>query len=179
MGSGSSISCDITLNSALRPDERAMYQNPRLIQQVLRESRTVAMVGLSGSSQRPSHFVGTYLKSEGYKVIPVNPLSDEILGERSFSSLMDIPADVSIDIVNIFRRPSECEQIVREAIDRGAGTVWMQLRVVNREAAALAREAGLNVIMDRCIKIEHGRYSGGLHWMGMNTEIISARRGSR
>jgi len=150
-----------------------------MIQRVLRSARTIAMVGLSGNAQRPSHFVGTYMQSEGYHVIPVNPASGEILGQKSFDSLLEVPANIEIDVVNIFRRPTECTPIVREAIERGAKSIWMQLRIVNREAAQLALDAGLTVIMDRCIKIEHGRYSGGLHWMGMNTEIISARRGSR
>jgi uncharacterized protein len=177
MGSAASFSCDITLNSALRPEEKPLYQDPRTIQRMLKDARTIAMVGLSGNVQRPSHFVATYMQAEGFRVIPVNPREREVLGEPSYPDLAAIPADIEVDIVAIFRRPDECLPIVEEAIARGVKAVWMQLRIINRAAAGRAREAGLTVVMDKCLKIEHGRYSGGLHWMGMNTEIISARRG--
>jgi len=137
----------------------------------------IAIVGLSPKSERPSYFVGSYLKSEGYRIIPVNPMAKEILGEKSYPDLLSIPEPV--DLVDVFRKPEDCVEVTKQAIQIGAKTLWLQLRVVNLEAAELAAAAGLNVIMDKCIKIEHGRYSGSLHWVGMNTEIISARRGQR
>jgi predicted CoA-binding protein len=135
------------------------------------------MVGLSKDPQRPSYFVGSYLKYEGYKVIPVNPTADEILGERSYPDLLSIPGPV--DLVDIFRPAPACLEIVQQAIEKRAKAIWMQLRIVNLEAARLAEEAGLEVIIDRCIKMEHGRYNGSLHWVGMNTELVTARKARR
>jgi predicted CoA-binding protein len=148
-----------------------------MIRNILSTTKTVAIVGLSPRPERPSYFVGTYLKYEGYRVIPVNPRATDILGEKSYPDLLSIPEPV--DMVDVFRAPEECLDVAKQAIQIGAKTLWLQLHVVNYEAAALAAEAGLNVVMDRCVKIEHGRYSGSLHWVGMNTEIISARRGRR
>jgi hypothetical protein len=165
------------MNTTLSDEERRLYQDPGVIRTVLSTTKTIAMVGLSPKSERPSHFVATYLKSEGYRVIPVNPMAAEILGEKSYPDLLSIPDPV--DMVDVFRQPDECVEIAKQAVQIGAKTLWLQLHVVNFEAARLAREAGLNVIMDRCVKIEHGRYNGSLHWVGMNTEIISARRGRR
>jgi hypothetical protein len=144
---------------------------------MLAETRTIAMVGLSKDPQRPSYFVGSYLKYEGYKVIPVNPTADEILGERSYPDLLSIPGPV--DLVDIFRPAPACLEIVQQAIEKRAKAIWMQLRIVNLEAARLAEEAGLEVIIDRCIKMEHGRYNGSLHWVGMNTELVTARKARR
>jgi predicted CoA-binding protein len=165
------------MNTVLSPELRATFQNPALIRKILGETKTIAMVGLSSNPQRPSYFVASYLKHEGYRIIPVNPAADTILGERSYPDLLNI--EEPVDLVDIFRRPAECTEIVRQAITIQAKSVWMQLRVVNPEAAHLAKASGLQVVMDRCVKMEHGRYNGSLHWVGMNTEIISARRARR
>ena len=141
---------------------------------ILRQSRTVAMVGLSSNPFRPSHFVAIYMLAEGYRVIPVNPRESEILGQKSYASLRDIPEPV--DLVDIFRDPKAVPPIVEEAIAIGAKTVWMQLGVINLEAAQRARDAGLNVVMDACVKIEHARFFGGLSTLGLNTGVISARK---
>lgn len=177
MGSGSGPASDVSLNTILPDEIRDKYINPGLIRDILMQTQTIAVVGLSPRKQRPSNFVATYLTYEGYRVIPVNPRATEILGEKAYPDLLRVPDP--IDLVNIFRRPEECVDIVKEAIQIGAKAVWMQLRVINLEAAKLAEEAGLKVVMDRCIKIEHGRYNGSLHWVGMNTELISARKTNR
>ena len=177
MGSGSSLAGDISMNTILPDAVRDKYINPALIREVLSNSKTIAMVGLSPKKQRPSNFVASYLNYEGYRVIPVNPRATEIYGEKAYPDLLSVPDPV--DLVNIFRRPEDCVPIVEQAIEIGAKAVWMQLRVVNMEAAKLAEAAGLKVVMDRCVKIEHGRYNGSLHWVGMNTEIITARKTSR
>lgn len=177
MGSGSSLAADVSMNTILSAEEQVKYMDSGVIRTVLATSKTVAIVGLSPKPERPSYFVGTYLQSEGYRVIPVNPRATEILGEKSYPDLLSIPFPV--DMVDVFRQPEECVEIARQAVQIGAKTLWLQLRVVNLEAAQIAAEAGLHVVMDRCVKIEHGRYSGSLHWVGMNTEIISARRGQR
>jgi len=177
MGLGTSLSCDISMNTNLSVEERNKYQNTDIIRRLLNTSRTIAIVGLSDKKERASNFVGSYLKSENYTVIPVNPLKQEILGEKCYPDLKSIP--VPVDIVDIFRRPDECVNIVREAIEIKAKAVWMQLGIVNREAAQLALDNGLLVVMDRCIKMEHGRFSGNLHWAGMNTEIITAKKANR
>ncbi|MBL8154655.1 MAG: CoA-binding protein [Anaerolineae bacterium] len=177
MGSGSSLAVDVSMNTILPEEERLKYQDPGTIRTILSTTRTIAIVGLSPKSERPSYFVGSYLKYEGYRIIPVNPRAAEILGEKCYPDLLSIPEPV--DMVVAFRQPEECLEIAQHAVQIGAKTLWLQLRVVNLEAAQIARDAGLNVVMDRCVKIEHGRYSGSLHWVGMNTEIISARRGQR
>ncbi|MEO0897237.1 MAG: CoA-binding protein [Bacteroidota bacterium] len=174
MGSGPSISSDISLNTELNAEERAHYQNPKAIRNLLLNSKVIAMVGLSDKPHRPSHFVASYLKSEGYRVIPVNPRATEILGEKAYPDLKSI--SFPVDIVDIFRKPAEVPSIVEDAIAIGAKAVWQQLKIINLEAAQAAREHGLVSIVDRCVKMEHGRYSGNLHWVGMNTEIISARK---
>lgn len=177
MGSGSSLAGDVSMNTRLSEAERRLYQDPGIIRNALSTTRTIAMVGLSPKSERPSHFVATYLQYEGYRVIPVNPMAKEILGEKAYPDLLSVPD--KIDMVDVFRQPEECIEIAQQAIQIGAKTLWLQLHVINVEAANMAREAGLNVVMDRCVKIEHGRYNGSLHWVGMNTEIISARRARR
>jgi hypothetical protein len=165
------------MNTVLSEEDRLKYQDPGTIRTILSTTKTIAIVGLSPRSERPSYFVGSYLQSEGYRVIPVNPRAAEILGEQSYPDLLSIPEPV--DMVDVFRQPEECVEVAQQAVAIGAKTLWLQLRVVNFEAARIAQAAGLHVIMDRCVKIEHGRYSGSLHWVGMNTEIISARRGQR
>ncbi len=143
---------------------------------ILTENRTIAMVGLSADPMRPSHFAAIYMQSHGYKVIPVNPraVGDTILGEVVYPSLREIPQPV--DIVDVFRRPEVVLPIAEDAIAIGAKVLWLQLGVVNEEAAAAARAAGLEVVMDRCVKIEHARFFGGLNLIGMNTGVITSRR---
>jgi len=174
MGPGPGDACAVTLNSALAPEQQRLYQDPLVIQRLLRETRTVAVVGLSTDPQRASWFVANYLKGEGYRVIPVNPKARTILGERAYPDLASIPEPV--DLVDVFRNPAECPDIARQAVAIRAKALWLQLRIVSLEAAQFAAAAGLAVVMDRCVKMEHGRYSGRLHWAGMNTEIISARK---
>lgn len=141
---------------------------------ILRDYKRVAMVGLSANPYRPSHFVAIYLMAHGYTVIPVNPRETEILGQICYPSLTAIPGPV--DIVDIFRDPSAVPGIVEEAIQIGAKAVWMQLGVIHEAAAQRAREAGLEVVMDRCMKIEHARHFGGLSMIGLNTGIVSAKK---
>ncbi len=141
---------------------------------ILQQARTIAMVGLSSNPFRPSHFAAIYMLAEGYEVIPVNPREREVLGRHSYPSLRDIP--VPIDIVDIFRDPQAVPPIVEEAIAIGAKVIWMQLGVINEQAAQQARAAGLEVVMDACVKIEHARFFGGLNTIGLNTGVISARR---
>ena len=165
------------MNTRLSADEIRTYQNAELIRKTLHNARTIAIVGLSEKKERASNFVGSYLKSEGYTIIPVNPSIKEILGEKCYPDLASIP--VPVDVVDIFRRPDEIVNIVQQAIAIKAKVVWMQLGLVNRDAADQAIKNGLQVVMDRCIKMEHGRYNGHLHWAGMNTEIITAKKVSR
>ena len=154
----------------------ARYQDPFAIQRVLLEARSVAVVGLSGNELRASNFVGYYLKRHGYEVIPVNPRETEVLGEPSRPSLTEL--GVPIDIVNVFRAPDALPEIAREAVEIGARTLWRQFGVINEEAAQIAEEGGLTVIMDRCLKVEHARYLGRMHWLGFNTgRITSVRTG--
>ena len=135
------------------------------------------MVGLSSNPFRPSHFAAIYLLSEGYDVIPVNPRESEVLGRTCYPSLAAIPGPV--EVVDIFREPAAVPAIVEEAIAVGAKVIWMQLGVIHEEAAERARSAGLEVVMDRCMKIEHARFFGGLNTIGMNTAVITSRRRRR
>jgi predicted CoA-binding protein len=151
------------------------YQDPLTIQRVLNNAKTVAIVGLSRNELRASYFVGYYLQRHGYRVIPVNPREREILGEKSFSSLLDVP--VPVDIVNVFRAPDALPAIAGEAVRIGAGNLWCQFSVVNEEGARIAEAGGLSVVMDRCIKVEHARYVGRMHWLGFNTQRITSVRG--
>jgi len=177
MGFGSSISCAINLNSSLTPEQKECYQNPEIIKHILNNAKTIAMVGLSMERQKASFFVATYLRAVGYRIIPVNPRADRIFGEPCYPNLTSIPEH--IDLVDIFRPSADCLNIVEEAIACKAKAVWLQLKIINLEAAELARKAGLLTVMDLCLKMEHGRYSGGLHEAGMNTEIISSQRTHR
>jgi predicted CoA-binding protein len=174
MGPGPGAACAITLNSALTPGQQRLYQDPLVIQRLLRDARTIAVVGLSTDPQRASWFVASYLKHEGYRVIPVNPKADRILGERAYPDLASIPEPV--DLVDVFRPAAECLAIAQQAVAIRAKALWLQLRLVSLEAAEFAASNGLDVVVDRCVKMEHGRYGGRLHWAGMNTEIISARK---
>src|SRR5579872_5411655 len=153
----------------------APYQDSLTIQRVLHTARTVAVVGLSGNELRASNFVGYYLKRHGYRVIPVNPRETEVLGERSFASLLELPEPV--DVVNVFRAPEALPGIAREAVEIEAGALWCQFGVINEEAARIAEDAGVSVIMDRCLKVEHARYVGRMHWLGFNTGRITSVRG--
>jgi uncharacterized protein len=141
---------------------------------ILETYRRVAMVGLSSNPFRPSHYAAIYLIAEGYDVIPVNPRESEILGRKSYPSLSAIPGGVQV--VDIFREPSAVPAIVEEAIAIGAKVIWMQLGVIHDAAAERAHDAGLEVVMDRCMKIEHARFFGGLNTIGMNTSVITSRR---
>ena len=145
---------------------------------ILNRYRRVAMVGLSSNPYRPSHFAAIYLLTQGYQVMPVNPGEQEILGRKSYPSVTALAeADPSaIEVVDIFRRPADIPPIVEEAIEVGAKVIWMQLGVINEAAAQRAVEAGLDVVMDRCMKIEHARFFGGLNTIGLNTGVITSRR---
>lgn len=144
------------------------------LRRILRECKTIAVVGLSANWYRPSYFAAKYMQERGYRIIPVNPTYREILGEKCYASLKDIPERV--DMVDCFRKSSEIEPIAADAIAIGAKVLWMQLGVMNEKAADTARKAGLEVVQDRCVKIEHGRLFGGLNWVGVNTKVISAKR---
>jgi len=141
---------------------------------ILAQSRTIAVVGLSANWYRPSYFAAKYLREHGYRVIPVNPNYTEVLGERCHPSVAAIPEPV--DVVDAFRKADEMPALAREAVAKGARVLWMQLGVRNEAAARIASDAGLDVVMDRCMKIEHARILGGLNWAGVNTGIVSARR---
>jgi len=151
------------------------YQDPLTVQRALLGAKTIAIVGLSGNPLRASNFVGFYLQRHGYRVIPVNPREAEILGERSFASLREVP--VAVDIVNVFRAPAALPGIATEAVAIGAKCLWCQFNVINQEGARLAEQGGLAVVMDRCIKVEHARYAGRMHWLGFNTQRITSVRG--
>ncbi|MEO5694044.1 MAG: CoA-binding protein [Usitatibacter sp.] len=144
------------------------------IRRILRSCKTLAVVGLSAQWHRPSYFAAKYMQEHGYRIIPVNPMYDSILGEKCYKSLRDIPDRV--EIVDCFRKPAEIPALADDAIAIGAKVLWMQLGVQNEEARARAEAAGLEVVDNRCVKIEHGRFFGGLGWIGVNTKVISAKR---
>jgi predicted CoA-binding protein len=171
MGSGPGAACAISLNTSLTPEQRALYQDVAQVNRVLDTARTIAVVGLSTDRQKASFFVAGYLKDEGYRIVPVNPRADEILGEKAYPDLASIP--FPIDLVDIFRPPGEIDAVVDQAIARkqqgiDAPAIWMQLRLVNLKAAERARAAGLTVIVDKCLKMEHGRYR-----LRLRAEMIS------
>ena len=157
------------------PFDMRRYQDPLTIQRVIHGSKTIAIVGLSRNELRASYFVGYYLRRHGYRVIPVNPRETEIFGEKSFNSLADVP--VPVDIVNVFRAPEALPGIAAEAVAIGAKSMWCQFSVINEEGGRIAEAAGLTVVMDRCIKVEHARYVGRMHWLGFNTQRITSVRG--
>ena len=144
------------------------------LRRLLQRCRTIAVVGLSADWNRPSYFAAKYMQEHGYRIIPVNPRYPEILGEKCYARLEDIPEPV--DMVDVFRRSEDVGPIAESAIAIGAKCLWQQLGVLNREAEAKARAAGLETVMDRCVKIEHARLYGGLHWAGVNTGIVSSHR---
>ena len=144
------------------------------LRRILKGSRTIAVVGLSADWFRPSYFAAKYMQEHGFRIIPVNPKYTEILGERCYPDLRSIPEQ--IDIVDVFRKSEDCAPIARDAVAIGAKTLWLQIGVINDEARRIAEDAGLSVVMNRCVKIEYARLFGGLNWFGVNTKIISARR---
>ncbi len=144
------------------------------LRRILKSCRTVAVVGLSAEWHRPSYFVAKYLQEHGYRVVPVNPKYANILGETCYPSLSAIP--FAIDMVDVFRKAQDVLPIAQEAIDIKAKCLWQQLGVNNEQASALVLAAGLDSVTDRCVKIEHARFCGGLHWAGINTQVISAKR---
>ncbi len=151
------------------------YQDCAVIQRVLTMQR-IAIVGLSGNELRASNFVGRYLLRNGYDVIPVNPREETILGRTSYASLADIPDPV--DTVDVFRKPDAVPDIARDAVAIGAKCLWLQYNVISEEGARIATDGGLDVVMDRCMKVEHARYLGRMHWLGFNTGRITAVRGA-
>jgi predicted CoA-binding protein len=174
VGPRSGPACDLRLNTTLTESERRRFQDPAVIRRLIEGARTVAIVGMSADPQKASAFVASYLQHEGFRIMPVNPRGGRVLGETIYPDLASIPDPV--DIVDVFRPPAETPDFARQAVAIGARALWLQLRIVNFEAAEIAAAAGLDVVMDRCLKMEHGRFTGTLHWGGMNTEIISARK---
>ncbi len=144
------------------------------LRRILATNRVIAVVGLSADWFRPSYFAAKYMQEHGYRVIPVNPKYPEILGEKCYASLAEIPEPV--DMVDVFRRSADVAPIAREAVAIGAKTLWQQLGVANEDADRYAREHGLDSVMDRCVKIEHARLFGGLNWAGVNTKVMSSKR---
>lgn len=145
---------------------------------ILRRHRTIAVVGLSAEWHRPSYFAAKYMQQHGYRIVPVNPryakAGTPVLGETCYAELADIPFPV--DMVDVFRRTEDVLPIAQQAIAIGAKCLWQQIGVVNMQADELVRAAGLDSVLDRCVKIEHARIFGGLNWVGVNTKVISARR---
>jgi uncharacterized protein len=150
------------------------FQDPHTILELILNARTVALVGLSGDELRASHFVGYYLQRHGYRVIPVNPREERVLGERAYPTLADVPE--RIDVVDVFRDPAAVPGIASEAVAVGARALWLQFGVISPEGARIASEGGLDVVMDRCLKVEHARHLGRMHWLGFNTGAISGTR---
>ena len=146
------------------------------LRNILRHHRTIAVVGLSAEWHRPSYFAAKYMQSHGYRIVPVNPryAGSQILGETVYADLAQIP--LPVDMVDVFRRTEDALPIAQQAIAIGARCLWQQIGVVNQQADRLAREAGMDSVLDRCVKIEHARIFGGLNWVGVNTRVISARR---
>jgi len=159
----------------LREELRDQYQDSDVIQETLKRKR-IALVGLSANELRASNFVGRYMLFHGYEVVPVNPKEKSILQRKAYPSLTEIPQEIDIDIVDVFRHPGAVPGIAEEAKEIGAKCLWLQFGVINEDGADMAQESGLDVIMDRCLKVEHARYLGRMHWLGLNTGRISARR---
>jgi predicted CoA-binding protein len=150
------------------------YQSTETIRKILDYMRTVAIVGLSSNPLRASNFVGYYLRLHGYHVVAVNPREQEVFGDPAYPSLKDVP--FPIDVVDIFRAPQFVPAIAEETIAVGAKALWLQFGVISPEGAARAAAAGLDVVMDRCMKVEHARHRGRMHWLGLNTGVITSRR---
>ncbi len=163
------------------PDRSAMaevskYQDPMVISGILHTARTIAIVGLSSNVLRPSNFVGFYLQRHGYQVIPVNPNEREVLGQKAYARLSEIPFHV--DVVDVFRAPAAVPAIAEEAVRIGAGALWLQFGVISAEGARTASNGGLKLVVDRCMKVEHARHMGRMHWLGFNTGVVSSQRQS-
>jgi hypothetical protein len=151
-----------------------MHDDIQTLRRILSENRVIAVVGLSANWYRPSYFAAKYMMQHGYTIVPVNPAYKEVLGQKCYAGLRDIPGKV--DIVDCFRKTEDILPIADEAIAIGARVLWQQLGVRNEAAARKAEAAGLDTVMDRCVKIEHARLFGGLNWAGVNTKVISAKR---
>jgi uncharacterized protein len=172
----------VTVNDGLvcaLPDRSATadvrkYQDALVIREILHTARTIAIVGLSSNVLRPSNFVGFYLQRHGYKIVPVNPNEREAVGETAYPSLSDIPFHV--DVVDVFRASPFVPAIAEEAVRVGAGALWMQFGVISGLAAQIAEQGGLHVVMDRCMKVEHARHMGRMHWLGFNTGVVISQR---
>jgi len=162
------------MTTNLKGFDITQYQDRKVMREIMLTAKTVAIVGLSSNELRASHFVGFYLKRHGYRVIAVNPNETEVFGEKSYASLSDIP--VPVDGVDVFRAPQYVPEIAEEAVKIGAKALWLQFGVISPEGAEIARRGGLQVVMDRCMKVEHARSVGRMHWYGLNTGTISAQR---
>jgi len=171
---GAALYCD----DFLANDGTSVNNDIASLQRILRQYRTIAVVGLSAEWHRPSFFAAKYMQEHGYRIVPVNPRyaasGTAILGETSYATLADIP--FAVDMVDVFRKTEDVLPIAQQAIAIGAKCLWQQLGVNNPEADALARAAGLDSVTNRCVKIEHARLMGGLNWAGVNTGVISAKR---
>jgi predicted CoA-binding protein len=155
-----------------------MRNDIQTLRRILRENRVIAVVGLSANWYRPSYFAAKYMMEHGYTIVPVNPAYKEVLGQKCYASLREAAEEcaVKVDIVDCFRKTGEIMPIAEDAIAIGAKVLWQQLGVRNEEAARIAAAAGLDTVIDRCVKIEHARLFGGLNWAGVNTKVISAKR---
>ena len=156
------------------PLDLSRWQQERVIREALVTAKTIAIVGLSSNVLRPSNFVGFYLQRHGYHVVPVNPRETEVLGEKSYASLLDVPFPV--DLVDVFRTPDAVPGIAEEAVKVGAKVLWLQFGVISPAGAEIAERGGLKVVMDRCMKVEHARHMGRMHWLGFQTGVITAQR---
>jgi predicted CoA-binding protein len=150
------------------------YQDAMVIREVLHTARTIAIVGLSSNVLRPSNFVGFYMQRHGYTIVPVNPNEREAVGEKAYASLSDIP--FKVDVVDVFRASQFVPAIAEEAVRIGAGALWLQFGVISPEGARIAEQAGLKVVVDRCMKVEHARHMGRMHWLGFNTGVVGSQR---
>jgi predicted CoA-binding protein len=154
--------------------EVSRYQDPMVIREILHTAHTIAIVGLSSNPLRPSNFVGFYLQRHGYRVVPVNPNEREVLGENAYASLADIP--FHIDVVDVFRLAAAVPEIAEETVRIQAGALWLQFGVISIPGARIAERGGVKVVMDRCMKVEHARNMGRMHWLGFNTGVVKSQR---
>jgi len=155
-------------------EEIRRYQDPNVIREILHTARTVAVVGLSSNTLRPSNYVGFYLQRHGYRVIPVNPNERSALDEVAYPTLADVP--LPIDVVDVFRASQFVPDIAWQAVEVGARALWMQFGVISIRAAEIASAGGLRVVVDRCMKVEHARNMGRMHWLGFNTGVVGSQR---
>jgi uncharacterized protein len=155
-------------------DEIRTYQDANTIREILHTARTIAIVGLSSNTLRPSNYVGFYLQRHGYRVIPVNPNERSALDEVAYPTLAEVP--VPIDVVDVFRASQFVPDIAEQAVQVGARALWMQFGVISIRGAEIASAGGLRVVVDRCMKVEHARHMGRMHWLGFNTGVVAAQR---